>query len=246
MKLDPRTKIVFIICMTTLSVIAKDAVYLGIIVLVSLTLDIVLQINLFVAIKRIKYLLTLIIFIAIMQSIFTKGGTKIVYIKDFVFISSKGIISGIEFALRMIIIILASLIATSSKPNEMIDGLIKLKLPYELAFMSNITLRFIPIFRDEFINRLNAIAMRGIEIKKLSFAKKLRVYVYLLTPTITGTMIKSKYLAKSIESRAFRAYKKRAMLRTLKLKYYDYIAIILVLSFVAIFLYFMITKGAIL
>jgi energy-coupling factor transport system permease protein len=246
MKIDPRTKIFIIVCLTSLSVFSKDIVYLGVVVGISIIIDILLKINILDAIKKLKHLFTLIIFIALMQSIFVKGGTAILHINDFVIISSIGLINAAEFALRMSIIIFASMIALTTNSSEMIDGLIKLKLPYELAFMTNITLRFIPIFRDEFQTRITAIAMRGIDIKELNLRKKLKLYTYLLAPTLSGTIIKSKYLAKSIETRAFRAYKEKTMLRELKLKFIDYFVIIVMLIFVIIFLYFMINKGAIL
>ncbi|NCA67356.1 MAG: energy-coupling factor transporter transmembrane protein EcfT [Clostridia bacterium] len=235
MKLDPRIKLLLIAMLTSLAVFAKDIVYLGAVALTALLLDIMLRANILDALKRIRHFLSLIVFIAVVQSLTVKSGKSIVSIGNFTFISSAGLLNGAEFALRMGIIILASIIATTEKGRGMTDALIKLKLPYEIAFMVSVTIRFIPMFREEFASRLTALKLRGINIKKLNICKKVKVYTYLLSPTVAGSIIKSRELANAMEARAFRAYPQRTMLRDLRLKFIDYAVIISVIAYVALF-----------
>ncbi len=244
MKIDPRTKILLIICLTTLAVLALDIIYLACVFGVALVINICLRSDLPGALKKMRYLISLIVFISIVQSLTVKGGMPLVYIKNTVFISTKGLQYGAEFALRMSIVILSSLIAMTASSREMIDGLIKLKVPYEIAFMASITLRFLPIFRDEFANRLNALKLRGCDLKKAGLMKKLKIYSYLLAPTVSGSMIRSRELAESIEARGFRAYGKRSALRTLKLNVLDYFVIICALICTIGFAVIMFWKGA--
>lgn len=246
MSTDPRVKLLIIATFSTMSVLATDIVYLVFLFISIVFLDIVMKINIFSALKRLRFLLSLILFIVIMQSLFIKGGAVLINIGKLSLITSEGLVKGGEFALRMGIIIFASLVVMKSNAREMIDGLIKMKVPYEIAFMTSIAIRFLPQFKNEFTTRLNAVAIRGINIKKLSFKKKIKLYSYIIFPTVSGSIIKSKELALAMEVRAFRVYKKRTMLREYKLQLFDYLFIIFIIAYTLIFLYFMYTKGAIL
>lgn len=245
MRVDPRTRLIIVVCFSTISVLAKDIAYLTIVFSVLLLLDIIMGVKVVDFIIKAKFLISIILFITIIQSLTVKGGKTIVYLGNINILTLDGIIKGGEFALRMLIIILASANVSVAKGREMIDGLIKMKLPYEIAFMTSIALRFIPVFRDEFKNRINAISMRGIDIKKLGLKKKIKVYSYMVFPTVSGTVLKSKELALAMEARAFRAYNKRTMLRDIKIIFRDYVIITSVIIFTIAFLSFMYIKGGI-
>ncbi len=245
MRIDPRTRLAIVIGFSTLSVLALDIVYLGVLFLVIMVLDLIIGINLLETLKKLRFLLTILVFITILQSLTIKGGRTLISIGKLRLLTQVGIIKGGEFALRMFILIFASAVVIKAEGREMIDGLIKLKLPYELAFMTSIALRFLPVFREEFTNRLMAIRMRGINLKKLSLSKKIKVYSYIIFPTVSGSILKSKQLATAMEARAFRAYPKRTMLRELKFKLIDYCIISFVLIFVIAFLCYMYIKGGV-
>ncbi len=246
MRLDPRVKLVAILLFSTLAVLAKDVIYLSVAVFLVIVFNALLKNNPVPSLKRIKGLLSLLIFISILQSIFIKGGKPLIYIKSFTLLSTKGLLYGAEFLLRMIIIIFSGLIAMSSSGREMVDGMIKLHIPYELAFMTTISINFLPALKNEFTTRLNAITLRGIEIKKLSLGKKIKLFSYLLSPVLSGCILKSKDLSLALLSKAYGADKKRTMLRELKLTFIDWLVIIVLLLTSGVYLYFMYTLGGIL
>lgn len=236
MKVDPRIKLLIIVLLTTLAVLAKDVAYLAIVALVALIVNILLKTDIVSAFKRIKAFLGLLVFITVVQSLTIKGGMALIRVNDVNLLTTVGLRYATEFFLRMTIIVLAGVIATSADGREMTDGLVKMHMPYELAFMTGIALKNIPLFKQEFQDRLSAIAMRGIDVKKLSFIKKINVYSYLISPTISGAIVKSAELSKSIESKGFRAVKKRTMLRELKLTPFDWFVFVLSLLLSAGFL----------
>ncbi|NLT18544.1 MAG: energy-coupling factor transporter transmembrane protein EcfT [Clostridiales bacterium] len=237
MKIDPRVKLIYILLLTSLAILAKDIIYISTIVLVSIVVNICLKTDIIKAIKRISFYVSFIIFITLVQSMAVKGGTPLIYIGTFVFVSTTGIIFAVEFLLRMLVIILSGIIATSTDGREMADGMQKMGIPYEFVFMSGIALRFFPIFSDEFRARLNAITMRGINIKKLPFRKKIKLYVYLLAPTISGCILRSEQLAVSIEARGFRALEHRTMFRELKMRPIDWVVLVIGLVLAGGFLF---------
>lgn len=243
MRIDPRVKLFYIVVLTTLAVLAKDILYLSIVVVAGIIIDLALKVQFLDALRRIRHFLWLLLFIGIVQSLTVKGGTVLINIGKVNFLTTKGIQYALEFIMRMSVIILSGLIASSTDGREMADGLLKLKMPYELVFMSGIALRFLPVFREEFSVRINAIAMRGINIKKLPLLKKIKVYSYLVSPTIASCFIRSAELSRSMISRGFRAAKSRTMYRELKLTMRDWCLTALALLAAAAYLYCMYRFG---
>ena len=244
-KLDARTKLLLVIIVTTLAILATDLVYLAIVVAVTLLIDILVRADMNKIFMRIWRLFTVIVFISLVQSLTIKGGKPLIYIGSTILLSTKGLIYAGEFLLRMSVIILAGTIMSTCKEQEILDGLLKMHLPYELVFMTSISLRFLPTFRQEFSSRLNAIEIRGISIKRLALIKKIKLYSYLIAPTISGSMIRSKQIAMSMQSKAFRAYRSRTMLADPILTVFDYFVIIVSMLAMALYLYFMYTLGEI-
>ncbi len=122
----------------------------------------------------------------------------------------------------------------------LLQGLLKCKIPYDLAFMVCIGLRFIPILSEEIKDTFIAIQIRGINIKKLKLKKKLELVSITLMPVVIGTIDKSKKLSASIESRGFRRYPTRTSIYELRFSLKDYflIWIIIGLSGLIVFSYF--------
>ncbi len=242
---DPRVKLLIIVALSTVAVLAQDVVYLAIVFAFALIAVLSFKIDMIKLILRLKMLFGIILFIAFVQSVFAGGETPLVKIDDFVLVSLEGIIMAVEFLLRMTIIIFAGALSLSTDGHEMLDGMQKMKVPYEILFMASIALRFLPLFRDEFQSRLSAIALRAIDLKGLGIVKKLKIYAYLITPTIAGAMLKSSDLSRAMESRGLRAYKHRTMVRQLKMQWYDWIISFIVVVLLATFLTLMYICGRI-
>lgn len=244
MKLDPRARLTLILLLSTLAVLAKDVGWLLAAAGAAILTALALKLNLLYAAKRLRHFVSLLVFIALVQSLTVKGGTVLLHIGSVQLLTVRGLGFALEFVLRMGILMITALIASAAEGREMIDGLLTLRMPYELAFMSAVALRYLPVFRDEFTNRINALALRGIDIKRLPFGKKLKVYGYLLTPAVLGSMQKAEELARAMNARGFGAYKKRTMLRELKLTWRDIAVILAALVFAAAYLAVMYTFGS--
>lgn len=227
-KLDPRVKIMIVAYISTLVILAVTTYQLLLIFIINLLLGLILKVNYMTFMRRARYLLIVVISITIFQSVFNRGGNPLIIINGFALITDYGLDMGLQFILRMSIIISSALIVATSNSREITDGLIRMKLPYELAFMMNIAIRFLPEFKQDFSNRLIAISLRGVDIGKLAIVKKIKVYTYLITPAVTGAVLRSQMLAVSMETRGFRAMKSRTMLRELRLRAIDYISILII------------------
>jgi energy-coupling factor transport system permease protein len=131
----------------------------------------------------------------------------------------------------MLIIIISATIMAGSSPREIIQGLIQWKIPYEIAFMVSLAIRFIPILGQEAKDAFTAIQLRGIEIDKLSMSKRFKVYSYMFMPVLSGVIHRARELSTSLEARAFRAFPERTSYIKLKLKRADYVIITISIFF---------------
>lgn len=237
MKIDPRAKIIIVSLISTISVIADDLYLLLGILIADLIICILLKVDFAQFLRRAKHLIIIILSLTIIQSLFTNQGETLISVGNITIITNYGLYMSLKFLLRMSIIISSAMIIGTSDVKEMTDALIKLRLPYELAFMTGIAIRFLPDFKNDFTERIRALTLRGVNIKGRKIIKRFRVYSYLLSPAVITTIIRSRMLAIAMESRAFRAYKQRGMMRILKFSMNDYITIALSTLFFSVMIY---------
>lgn len=221
--LDPRTKLILIMCLTSAAVLISNWIFLSGLCLVSFGLLSCFGVSLWSIIKRIRLLLYMMIVIALLQSVFAPAGQTLLAVGSVKLVTAGGLLKGSEFLLRMLIIITSAGILTTSNHREIIQGLVQWKLPYEIAFMASMGIRFLPVFAEEFRDAMIAVQLRGVDIKKLPLRQKLEVTASLFQPVVAGAILKSKDIAMSIEMRGFRAYPTRTSYLVLELKLRDYV-----------------------
>ena len=223
--LDPRTKLVMVLCLSSLAVFIQNIYVLVGVLLVSFLISVILKANLFPAFKQVRKLLLLIVIVALAQSLFAPAGKTIVTLGTFSLLTTGGLIKGAEFILRMAVIVVSATIVATSNYRETVQGLVQWKIPYEIAFMVSVAIRFLPMLTEEIRDVMLAIQLRGVELEKIPFNKKLKIYSYILTPIVVGTVMKAEKLAAAMETRAFRAYPQRTSYMTLKMAAVDYLLI---------------------
>ena len=236
--IDPRTKLIQVLILSTLALIYNKLFLLSLILFVAIVIALINKINLISILIRLKKLIKMIILIALVQSLLTKTGNTIFKIGSFTLLTDYGLVKSLEFILRLGIIIVSAAIITTSSSREIIQGLILWHCPYEIAFMVSVAIRFLPIFKEEMTDMITAIQLRGIDLHKIKLNKKIQVYKYILTPITINSVIKAKELAAAMEMRGFRAYPQRSSYMILKMKVYDYIIIGLSLAAAFLFIIF--------
>ncbi len=235
MKLDPRTKLVIVFSLSSLAVFVQEIKLLIMVLTVSIGLVYLIGGN-FYFLKKARKFIILFIGIAVLQSLFSPSGESLLCIGNFPLLTSGGLIKGVRVILRMMIIIISATIMTGSNPREIVQGLIQWRIPYELAFMVSLATRFLPLLAEEARDVYTAIQLRGIEPEKLPLKKRLKLYSYLLTPILSGVMVKATEISTSMETRAFRAFPERTSYLRLEFQLLDYIFMILSLFFLILVL----------
>lgn len=226
-KPDPRIMLLISACFSTMGVLIAATWFLAIIFGCTILFSFIIGVDLFMIAKKLKRLLSIMVVIALMESIFNGSGDSIIKIGAMDILTTGGLLKGTNTLLRMGIVIASAGIFTLTTSRRMIQGLIQLKVPYEFAFMTFIALRFLPVFTEEFKDTITAISLRGVNLKKIPFKQRLKIYIYILTPVMYSAVDKAQKLSYAMELRAFRIYKKRTSRFTLTLKPGDYVYIVL-------------------
>jgi energy-coupling factor transport system permease protein len=222
MKLDPRTKLVMVLCITTLAIVYNTPGALFLLLAATIGLLLLFRINLIRVMGYLKPYLMLLLVLFLAQCIFTPGGEVLLAIGSVRLLGTRGLLMGTTVVLRLLIVIAAAVLLTTSNSRDFISGLVQWKVPYEVAFMVSVTIRFLPIFRDEFINVVTAVQLRGVELKKVPWGQKIDLFRRLFFPVVYGAIVKAQQLSVAMEARGFRAYPRRTYLRQLYLTRWDY------------------------
>jgi len=230
---DPRTKLASVICISTLALIFQNPLILMAVLFAGVFLAKIFGANLLMLIKRIRHILFLFIVIIFIQSLFVKTGTVLIGFENIRILTSEGLIRGIGYLMRILIILISGAILSTCDMRKLIQGLIQMKLPYDIAFMTSLGIKFLPLFVEEIKDTMIAIQLRGIDINQLSLRERLEIVSYLFTPIIAGTLNKSKKLSLSVECRGFRAYDRRTSITKLKMSSTDYLMISISILFSA-------------
>jgi energy-coupling factor transport system permease protein len=224
-KLDVRTKIIIVLCISTPAVLIQDPYILTAVFAVSILLSLFTGSNLKMVFKKLSNVWYIFLVLVLLQSIFSGSGQKLLSIGGLTILTAGGIIKGVEFVLRLMIIIISATIMTTSNHREIIQGLNQFKVPYEISFMVSVAIRFLPMLSSEIKNTLIAVQLRGIEIEKLKFFKRISLYRYIFYPVLINTVKKAQGISIAMEARAFRAYPYRTSYLILKFRAIDYFII---------------------
>ena len=225
-KYDPRTRLFIVFFISTAAVMIKELMPLFLLLLLTLLLCSFFSISLIGAFKKLKRLWYFFFILALVQSVFTPGGEVLIRLGSIRLLTGAGLEAGISIILRMSIIIYSALILAAAPSMEVVYGLIAMKLPYEIAFMVLLAIKFLPLFTEELTDSITAVQLAGADLARIPLKKKLSLYTYILMPAVAKALKRARYISLSMESRCFRAYPSRTCYCRLNMKKTDYAAIL--------------------
>lgn len=131
----------------------------------------------------------------------------------FLWMSREGLLLGVVAALRIDSFILAGVLFLSTTRNEeIVQGLLRIGLPYPICFAFSTALRLAPSFIGTGLAVREAQRARGLDPDAGSLVARLRANIPLLVPTFLTTIRMTNHLAMSLEARGFGLQKKRTSL----------------------------------
>jgi len=232
-RLDPRSKLSFILFFVIAVFLANNAFTYGILLAFTFLVIFTSRIRLYFLINGLKPILFLIIFTFLMHILFTKEGALLLDWK-IIKIYEEGLRQGIFISLRFLVLVLmTSILTLTTSPISITDGMEDLlqpfkrfKLPvHELALMMSISLRFIPTLMDETDKILKAQLARGSDISTGSIKERIRAVIPLLVPLFVSAFKRAEELAIAMEVRGYRGGEGRTRYRQLKWDWRDTLAL---------------------
>lgn len=216
-RIDPRTKIVFMLSYLVL-IIMLQQLMLQVIIFVSI-LPFITAGKLFKnIIKTMKNMVFLFIFIIILNTIFLSFNL------------------GVQMAFRFFnIMIVFSIVFQTTDPDDLTQALTKMGISYNIAFSLSLAFRFIPTIAQELEIIMDAQKSRGYDFEKGGIIKQIKNLFPLLIPIVSNSIQRAYYVAESLESRSFGAKGyKRSYIYPIKMKKIDWF---LCIWFVLLFIF---------
>ena len=129
-------------------------------------------------------------------------------------VTASGWLAGIAVALRLLLLVWASLLLTAlSTPAELSEGLRRLLSPLgrlglpvrDFTTSLSIALRFMPLLSEELRAVRAAQASRGAAFEDAGLVRRLRAYGHLMVPVLVGLFRRADRLAAAMEARCYGA-----------------------------------------
>jgi energy-coupling factor transport system permease protein len=201
-RLDPRTKL-----WAALLAGAVGLTYRNVLVLAALLL--LTQVALLLArvpTERLRWLwkglAPVLILILILQPLFAPGPGPDLLRLGPVRLTPAGILEGVSFALRAAALaFIVALLLSTTQPTALVQGLVKLGLPYPWGLTVGLAMRYLPTTYGLFVTVREAQEARGWIVNQGNFVRRARAYVPILVATIISSLRLSDSLGLALAAR---------------------------------------------
>ncbi|WP_449245029.1 energy-coupling factor transporter transmembrane component T family protein [Desulfobacca acetoxidans] len=121
-----------------------------------------------------------------------------------IYLYREGFLHGMVQGLRFLVMTtLGMLVVWTTEPQEMLAGMLHMRIPYGQAFMLVTAFRFIPILFEEVNAILLAARIKGFKSLKNGVTHPVRTALVILNPLLANLVRKSGFLSLSVECRGF-------------------------------------------
>ncbi|HHU33070.1 MAG TPA: energy-coupling factor transporter transmembrane protein EcfT [Clostridia bacterium] len=233
-KLDPRSKLIALVLSTIVIFASTDFKIIGLIFCGSLLLWSLAKLPASILLSYMKFLGPLLILLILSQALFYPGNVYLVkpLIPEWVpilgglgKIDKEGVIFGFVLSFRLITLITLMPLVTFTTPVEKFTlGLIKLGLPYTIAYTATTALNMIPILQNELGVIMDAQKLRAFQtFEEGKLVDKVKAYPTLVIPLIVGSMRSAQQMGVAMDSKAFGTNKNRTFLDDITFQTRDWV-----------------------
>lgn len=233
-KLDPRTKIVFMVLVSTVIFAVQDLYLSALILAIMVILWVLARLPVSIIYSFLKALLPVFFFLFVVQALLYPGVTPIIkpLIPSFIpliggvgQVNLEGILFAVLLMFRLLaMVILLPLVSMTTPVHILALGMVRMGLPYRLAYTTTAALNMVPILQSEIGVIVDAQKLRAMRtFEKGNLWNKLKSYPALVTPLVIGAMRRAQSMAVAMDSRAFGAMKTRTYIEDIMLRPMDWL-----------------------
>jgi len=221
-RLDPRAKLLFVVCQTTALLLLGNLW----IMLVALVLSHALILSAGISRHRIAWVwrmaLPMMVMIAVLWVIFNRDQGPILWRLWFVEVSASNIARGLAVSLRIGALAFCFFVwLFTTDQTRLVRGLVALGLPYDWGLTLAMALRYLPTMSSTFRMISEAQQARGLDLQRGSLLTRARNYMPITVSMLITALRTADSLAHALESRALGASSRRTSLRQLHFGLWD-------------------------
>ena len=236
--LDPRSKVLFVVCVFVWSSVFNHPLYTG--VVLASVLAIVFASGVASRLKLFWFgLLSLAVMSLVLWPLFRRGGsTPLLDVMGFT-VTQESLMYALAVAFRLVAMVLSGLLLlTTTRIEELELAFTRLGLPFPIAFGFSAVFRFIPTMVGDGLTVLAAQQCRGVNLVRGSFLRRLRNSASIIVPLFITTMRRFNELPMAIESRGFVPMGRRTFMLEVRFRKRDvaFCAVVLTLAVLSVYL----------
>uniref|UniRef100_A0A7C3UZB7 Energy-coupling factor transporter transmembrane protein EcfT n=1 Tax=Desulfobacca acetoxidans TaxID=60893 RepID=A0A7C3UZB7_9BACT len=234
-RLDPRTKLVLLLISFIMAILPERPEVAGLAALLVLGQLILARATR--ELYRIRWLLLALLFFSLsVWSLLAEGPTPL-----FWRVSRESLAFGAATFLKFGAMMVAGLVLlATTRVEELFLGLVRLGLPYPVAFAFALALRWVPEVYQTALRVKEAQEVRGLNLQQGGPLTRLRRHLPLLVPIFLLTLRRTQTMSWALEARGFQAHRRRTYLLELRMALRDWLALavgaVLLGAFVALHL----------
>jgi energy-coupling factor transport system permease protein len=232
---DPRSRLAVTMCLTTMAVIIRSVAGATMLLLAGIVALMLFGIGKDTILRVIKKLAPVIGIVALIQILLVKGGEPFLVLWNVRIVTSGGLLAAFFMIVRVIMIASCGFIISSIEFGSFLLGMKALRVPYEIAFMAAMGIKFVPSLGEEMRDSLISAQLRGADISKMGIVGRIRLYGAVLMPTTVAALMRAEQISWALELKGFNPGSKRSCWRKLSLKAKDWLVIGTSIGSLAIF-----------
>ena len=227
-RLDPRTKLALLLTSFVLAILPERPAVAG--VVAGLVLSHLALARAWGELYRIRWLLTaLLLFSLTVWSLLAHGPTPL-----FWRVSRESLAFGAATFLKFGAMMVAGLVLlATTRVEELFLGLVRLGLPYSVAFAFALALRWVPEVYQTALRVKEAQEVRGLGIQAGGPFTRLKRHLPLLVPIFLLTLRRTQTMSWALEARGFQAHRQRTYLLEIRMAPRDWLALALAATLLA-------------
>jgi energy-coupling factor transport system permease protein len=248
-RMDPRVKIILVVCLASLPLFFTDPLYLlGWFLLFSVLLwSAKIDIR---PIMALFYGGLIMVFVYIMYGTFHAYSNDVLVLAKFVWrwgpliATDIGFFNGLILGSRLLILLMPMvLVIATTEPSQLAKGFMKMGTPIVISFILLATLRFLPLVFEVAARVMEAQRVRGLNYK--TFRERINNFKFLLLPLFINTLRQSRTLGLAVESKGFGARKWNEFYRDFAMRQADWniLAVLVLFTGLALFISFGLNLG---
>jgi energy-coupling factor transport system permease protein len=142
----------------------------------------------------------------------------------------ESVLFGVSMSLRLLAIASAfALLSFTAHPDDLMQAMIKMKLPYKSVLVTSLSTKFIPTLIDDVARISDGQRSRGLELDKGNLVDRVRSRASVIIPLLSNSLDRAVQVAEAMESKAFGAGRGRTFYKGMRLSLLDVVTVACVL-----------------